>query len=114
MRSPYDTAKCGDDLLCPVVYSLIKGKEVILVSGREDKFREQTEAWLLKHKVKYVELIMRLSGDNRNDAIIKQEIYENHIKDKYEIEFVLDDRNRVVDMWRNNGLKCLQVADGNF
>ena len=27
---------------------------------------------------------------------------------------VLDDRNQVVKMWRENGLTCLQVAEGDF
>ena len=113
-RSPYDTAKGEDDLLCDVVSELINGKNVILVSGREDKFREKTERWLTKHNIEYIDLFMRQTGDNRNDAVVKQEIYDNHIKGKYDINFVLDDRDRVVKMWRDNGLKCLQVAEGNF
>ena len=39
---------------------------------------------------------------------------KDFIKDKYRVLFVLDDRNQVVDMWRDIGLTCLQVADGNF
>ena len=57
---------------------------------------------------------MRKTGDNRKDSIIKEEIYRNLIEPNYNIEFVLDDRNQVVDMWRRIGLTCLQVADGNF
>lgn len=54
-------------------------------------------------------------GDNRKDSIVKRELYEKYIEGKYLIRFVLDDRNQMVDMWRNElGLKCLQVAEGNF
>ena len=57
---------------------------------------------------------MRKTGDNRKDAIVKREIYETHIKDKYQVDYVLYDRNQVVEMWRSLGLTCLQVADGDF
>ena len=45
---------------------------------------------------------------------IKREIFENYIRDYYNIQFVLDDRNQVVEMWRSLGLKCLQVQEGDF
>ena len=56
---------------------------------------------------------MRKDGDFRADYIVKQEIYDMHIKGK-NVLFVMDDRQQVVDMWRRNGLKCFQVAEGNF
>jgi hypothetical protein len=58
--------------------------------------------------------MMRKQGDFRRDSIVKKEIYDNDIKGKFDVEFVLDDRQQVVDMWREIGLKCLQVAPGNF
>jgi hypothetical protein len=57
---------------------------------------------------------MRAESDFRKDSIVKKELFDNHIKNKYFIEYVLDDRNQVVDMWRDMGLKCLQVQEGNF
>ena len=57
---------------------------------------------------------MRSSKDFRPDNEIKQEIYDNEILGKFNIEIVLDDRDRVVDMWRENGLRVLQVAEGDF
>jgi hypothetical protein len=58
---------------------------------------------------------MRITSDNRKDSIIKKEIFAEHIQDKYYIEFVLDDRNQVVDMWRNElKLPCFQVYYGDF
>jgi hypothetical protein len=56
---------------------------------------------------------MREDKDNRSDAIIKQEIFENNFN-KEDILCVIDDRQRVVDMWRSLGLVCLQVDHGNF
>ena len=57
---------------------------------------------------------MRPENDNRQDSIVKREIFEQYIKGVYDIEFVLDDRNQVVEMWRSLGLKCLQVQEGDF
>jgi hypothetical protein len=57
---------------------------------------------------------MRKLNDNRPDDIIKKELYDQYIKGKYFVKFVLDDRDSVVRMWRNEGLLCLQVYYGNF
>ncbi len=113
-RSPYDASRCENDILNPVVASLIKDKLVLLVSGREDKYREQTINFLDKHQINYEKLIMRETGDFRKDAIIKKEIFNTQIRGFYNIDFVLDDRNQVVEMWRQLGLTCLQVAEGDF
>jgi len=113
-RSPYDASECDKDLLNPVVAELIKDKWVILVSGREEKFRAPTEVFLKKHGIKHYGLFMRPTGDFREDSIVKEEIYRKEILEKVNVKFVLDDRDRVVEMWRRLGLTCLQVAEGNF
>lgn len=88
--------------------------EIILCSGRMEDERIDTEKWLKDNDVRYSKLLMRKLGDYRNDSIIKAEIYENEIEPKYNVIFVIDDRKRVVDMWREKGLVCLQCAEGNF
>jgi len=113
-RNPYDASSCENDLLNPVVASLIKDKLVLLVSGREDKYREQTINFLDKYQINYEKLMMRETGDFRKDSIIKKEIFDSQIRGFYNIDFVLDDRNQVVEMWRQLGLTCLQVAEGDF
>jgi hypothetical protein len=57
---------------------------------------------------------MRDKGNNEKDSIVKRNMFEKYIRGKYFIEYVLDDRNQVVEMWRSMGLTCLQVADGDF
>ena len=58
---------------------------------------------------------MRQEGDYRPDYEVKLEIYENYIVPLgYHIDFALDDRNQIVDMWRSIGIKTLQVEPGNF
>ena len=89
------------------------GFRILIVSGRHiDKTGKDTVAWLEKYGIHYDHIFMRQSGDNRPDDIIKQEILDKLPKDR--ISYVLDDRNQVVDMWRANGLTCLQVAPGDF
>ena len=114
-RSPYDYSKVSEDLFDDVIADITrKYKNVVVMSGRPEDCREDTENWLRKHAVRFNQLLMRTSGDNREDSIIKLELFKEHVEPKYQILFVLDDRNRVVKMWRDNGLKCLQVAEGDF
>lgn len=117
-RDPYERDFTKDDLNIPV-YMIIMGyidlgHKVILCSGRKDKFRAQTEQWLKEKQIPYDFLYMREGEDERKDYIVKKEIYDNNIRDKYNIDFVLDDRDQVVYLWRNLGLTCLQVANGDF
>lgn len=119
-RGPYDAAKCDqDELNVPVAKVLEWAKQagyaIILLSGREDKFRAPTLKFLETHKVAYDHLFMRETRDKRKDSIIKWELYEEHIAPNYEVLFFLDDRDSVVnDAWRAHGLTCFQVAPGNF
>ena len=76
---------------------------------------EQTIKWLTKYKIPYHDLLMRKTKDGRKDSVIKKEIVDEHIKGKYFVRFVLDDRDQVVDMWRKEmGYACLQVNYGDF
>ncbi len=92
----------------------LEGFTVIIVTGRMEDYIEVTETWLEKNDINYDFLYMRKSNDYRDDDIIKQEIYNKYIKDKYDILFAIDDRQRIVDMWRRNGITCLQCDVGNF
>lgn len=119
-RSPYDASQCDKDALNIPVAKTIKnyaqfGYAILLLSGRKDSSRLLTEKWLQQHQISYDILLMRNAEDNRKDAIVKKEIFDTHISGKYYIEFVLDDRDQVVDMWRQElGLPCFQVYYGNF
>ena len=59
-------------------------------------------------------LFMREHNDHRADHEVKREMFLVEIEDDYDIQFVLDDRKQVVDMWRKEGLPCFQVAPGDF
>jgi predicted kinase len=74
---------------------------IIFVSGRKEDFRGVTRKWLDDKGFNIYPLFMRGFNDSRKDFIVKQEIYETEIKDKYNVKFVLDDRNQVVELWRS-------------
>lgn len=127
-RSPFDWHRVGEDTLNEPVASLLEMIEVareaphlgqdlklIMLSGRDKVCEPETIEWLIDNNIGYDELYMRSKGDFRPDQIVKRELFDRYIKDKYEVMFVLDDRNKVVKMWREDlGLTCLQVAQGDF
>lgn len=121
-RSPYNASTADQDTLNHPIANILKVYsnqtefpiDIILLSGRYEKYRPQTIAWLKEHGIRFSELYLRLDSDNRKDTVYKKEIYEQYIKDEYDVLFVLEDRNQVVEMWRAEGLTCLQVAPGDF
>jgi predicted kinase len=117
-RSPYDVSKCDRDLPNIPVLDTVKrwqsDTQIIIVSGRTDDGYDLTAAWLQQHGIEYKALLMRQKGDTRKDSIVKAEIYHQSIVDNYNVKFILDDRQQVVDMWRSLGLTVFQVAEGDF
>lgn len=115
-RNPY-FPNIYDKLNYPVAYLISdshKDAKMFLFTGRKEEFRNVTEKWLSKYNIRYDKLIMRKDNDNRADEIVKKEMYEKYIKDKYYVNCIYDDRDKVVKMWRDLGLLCLQVYYGNF
>lgn len=88
--------------------------QIIFVTGRGEDYRTQTVDWLKKHNVNYDLLFMRALGDFREDADVKEDIYNQHIKLNFNTLFVVDDRKSVVERWRKLELICLQCDWGDF
>lgn len=84
---------------------------IILLTGRQEKDREQTELWLRMHSVPYEHLYMRQTDDKRSDYIVKQELYDKYIKDNYNVLMVFDDRLQVCRLWYELGLPLFRVGD---
>lgn len=121
VRNPYDTTKYHLDKPNEPVIRAIQEEAydldrlILFVSGRDAKFFEVTYEWLMEHvKVPVEILAMRPIGDTRRDDIIKLELFDNHIRGKYNIAKVYDDRNRVVKAWRSINLPVFQVDEGDF
>lgn len=121
-RDPFDWSRVKHDEPNPDVIAVVRalrdtGLTPLYVSGRSDVCRVDTLEWVRKHVSAITpsyHLFMRVDGDRRPDQIIKREIYEAQIEPQYSVRLVLDDRNKVVAMWRSLGLTCLQVADAPF
>lgn len=122
-RGPFEWKKVGQDLPHTDIIRLVHNYDCgsfgtrvhkILLSGRDAVCRPETEAWLLAHGIEYDELHMRPEGNMEKDALIKERIFREQIAGKYCVDYVIDDRDQVVRMWRDLGLRCLQVADGDF
>jgi hypothetical protein len=123
-RSPYDYTQVLTDTPDDVLYEIVcmyvaSGYHIIFLSGRKSECREDTVKWLQEHfelsgSGVYSSLFMRPDGDNRADQIVKYELFDQHVRPHYAVRCVYDDRNRVVEMWRKLGLKCLQVEPGDF
>lgn len=137
-RSPYDATDCDEKDLpnWPVIKTVLamhaQGVKIIFMSGRDVKYRPETVRFIEKYcreidlklwgpggqPIPY-ELHMRgeldlTKVDQRKDSIIKEELFDAHVRGKYNVLFVLDDRNQVCRKWRELGLTVFQVAEGDF
>lgn len=113
-------AKMGDDAPNVPVVTLYKtlwnsGEyRIEIVTGRNEAFRKVTETWLTWNEIPFTRVTMRADKDQRADHIIKQEILNTFLAKGHDIAFSVDDRQQVVDMWRRNGIMCLQCDVGDF
>ena len=119
--------------LCNMMITCGGGTEVIFVSGRNSVCQEATIRWLRQNIMTlgglelgdpehgFVDqcrrplLYMRDEDDRRPDYKVKRELLLRIIEDRGQRpDLVFDDRQQVVDMWREHGIRCCQVAPGNF
>ena len=107
-----------------ILHSLVRGhgngcnvcgaveREVYFFSGRNESVRKETIEWLEKNVSIPVEdgsLYMRSEGDRRPDTTVKYEMmYELKIMPE-DVLCILDDRQSVVNMWRENGFRVMQI-----
>ncbi|MGL6183527.1 MAG: hypothetical protein ACRC2G_15240, partial [Aestuariivirga sp.] len=115
----FHAACVNDSPIWPVIRTMKRlmasGCEVWIVSGRSDEVRPQTCEWLAHHNCWPHTLLMRKAGDYTPDDALKESwLLSWSEADRSRIEAVFDDRDRVVAMWRRNGLQCFQVAPGDF
>lgn len=114
-------AACIDDEpnqpVIDTLHSLIEsGAEVFIWSGRSSEVMEQTRTWLQMHiDDEDIQLCMRVEGDFTPDEVLKQSWLEQMPPcHRRRLIAVFDDRDKVVSMWRKNGVACFQVAPGDF
>ena len=90
------------------------GVEIVVVSARNERHRKVTTQQLVDAGIDFRHLFLREDDDFRSDEVFKQDVLDALIAQDWEPDLVFDDRNRVVEMWRNNGIPCFQVAEGDF
>jgi hypothetical protein len=119
-RGPFDWGRVGEDDQNPNVIKIVsvlsRMYTTIIVSGRSMACCEETMGWLKREApgVMWDSLYMRRDGDFRPDEIVKEDIYRSSLEGVYDVVAVFDDRDKVVNMWRDLGLTCMQVAPGDF
>ena len=121
-RSFFDFIKVMDDKPRTDIIELVKNMfigtsmEVVFLSGRDGSCYEDTVKWIRQHfglgEAYQLKLFMRKAGDNRADYIIKRELWEEHIKDKFYVKYVVDDRLSVCRLWQSMGFTLLNVGPG--
>jgi len=115
-------SSCFDDEPIQEIMDLVvclenSGYNIIFCTGRRESSRFVTTRWLREYfpeTFEYEALLMRPNDDFRQDAEVKIEQCNNYGIDFDAIKFVLEDRDSMVKAWRELGIKCLQVAEGNF
>ena len=90
------------------------GFQVGIFSGRSNRTEEATKAWLANYGVEPDLMVMREDGDYTPDDQLKSAWLVKYFGNGSEVEAIFDDRQKVVDMWREMGITCFQVAPGNF
>lgn len=115
-RSPFEWERVGEDSpiahivnIAEALYS--NGSEIIFLSGRDGSCREETYRWLSTHTNVEFQLFMRDEGDQRKDYIVKEELFNKHIKGIYNVDGVFDDRPQVLRLWLKLGLPLLSVGN---
>lgn len=118
-RGPYEMEKCETDAVNTAVKEQIDnwkqlGLIVILLSGRDEEWRDHTKRWLDGNMIQYDHLFMRPLGDRRPDYVVKYELFDNNVRNSFNVRLSLDDRNQVIEVWRQLELPTWQVNYGNF
>jgi hypothetical protein len=107
---------CDKDIVNHPVLAIFQAMaphyHTVILTGRSDIVREKTETWLADHKIYYDQLVMRTHGDRTSDHTLKRDWVRGFGPEK--ILVVFEDRARVVKMWREMGLACMHVAEGEF
>ena len=95
-------------------YAIERNIPVFICTGRDEGYRSVSQFWLDQNGFFPDGLYMRRTGDRRDDSIVKKEMLEEIRALGYNPVLAFEDRDRVVKMWRENGVRCFQVAPGDF
>lgn len=105
-RGPFDWKRVGEDEPRQLIIDMVQnyaaqGYEILIVSGRSDECKTETQEWLQRHWIPFQELHMRKEGDFRKDSVIKEEILWTHLANRYNIVAAIDDRPMMIRTWHD-------------
>lgn len=86
------------------------GLQIVIVTARENKWSFHTALWLYENKIEYTHMLMRSKGDYRPDVDIKREIATQVLK-KYNPLLAVDDRDDIIEVWRERMIPTLKVRE---
>lgn len=108
---------CDDDMPMPHIIAFLRALSevfrIVYITGRPESVRQKTLNWFAEEYVPKGELLMRADGDHRQDSVIKAELFDANVN-KDDVFAVIEDRDQVVQMWREKGLLCLQNKKGDY
>jgi predicted kinase len=115
-RGPYDFDKCADDEPHHEVIDFVnlwesENSPIFVCTGRDEKYRQMCRDWLNEHGVHFDGLLMRPEGDRRRDSVVKLELFNDHIRGRYNVAVAWDDRFRVCQTWHNLGITVFRCGD---
>ena len=107
-----DTAK--EDIVAVAKALKAAGHRIIISSGRNKSQRAVTLKQLMAQGLVFDALYMRSDSDYRPDHEVKSQMLDKMRKEGFNPTMAFDDRQQVVDMWRERGLTVAQVDKGDF
>ena len=121
-RTPYDWDRVGEDPPNPPMVTLVRvlhraGLGIVVTSGRSEVCRSETSQWLHRHGILHDALHMATIAESESgtpDSEVKRRIYTELVAPEWFVIAAFDDRDQVVETWRDLGLMCAQVGPGNF
>lgn len=115
----FHQAMAEAEVIAPVAHLLRRlkqvGETIVICSGRPAGWTDYTQAWLAANDLACDAFYLRPTGqDEMSDPDVKRLLLAEMRADGFEPWIVVDDRSSVVDLWRAEGLTCLQCAPGDF
>lgn len=113
-RNPYDFARVHEDVpiehTAMVARKLAEDSTIVLLSGRDESSRSVTEPWLRDNKIPFAELHMRSDDDKRPDYLMKYELFDLRLRNRFRVLGVFDDRLSVCRMWDRLGVPLMRLG----
>lgn len=92
----------------------LNGWTIVLCTGRPWRYDEVTRSWMNQQGLIYHNIMMREDDDKRSDVDLKRQMLKGLRDLGHDVQMVFEDRQRVVDMWREEGVLCFQCAKGDY